>query len=114
MGNKMYQVFYIIKRVIILELEDNKSYTNFLKEFLKRENVEIVHKKSILTFNSLKIDIIQRVEYKEDCLLKLTKNEYKLIEYLTSQPNRIFSKEQIYKKMWNEPSGNCTHSIKEN
>ena len=97
--------------MIILELEDDKSYTSFFKEFLKREDVEIVHKKSILAFSSLRIDTIQRVVYKDDCLIKLTKNEYKLVVYLASHPNQIFSKEQIYKEIWNESIDNCTHSI---
>ena len=41
----------------------------------------------------------------------MTKNEYKLILYLASHPNRVFSKEQIYKEIWNESIDNCTHSI---
>ncbi len=56
-----------------------------------------------LIFNGLKINIGKRTVFKKDQEIKLTFIEFEILCLLASNPGRVFSKEQIYDIVWNEP-----------
>lgn len=64
-----------------------------------------------MNFRGLCIDRNKKIIFKEDQPLKVTSAEFKIINLFISQPERIFSKEQIYETAWGELSENCTHSV---
>ena len=58
-------------------------------------------KEDILTFKGLTIDAIQRIVYKKDVLLQLTKTEFDLLYLLASHRGQIFTRDMIYNHLWN-------------
>ena len=58
-------------------------------------------KSDILNFKGLTIDAIQRVVYKKDVLLQLTKTEFDLLYLLASHRGQTFTRDMIYNHLWN-------------
>ena len=59
-------------------------------------------KEKPLHFSGLCIDLIQhQISFKKK-ELPLTEKEYQVFVYLTEQPKRVFTKEQIYQAVWKE------------
>lgn len=56
--------------------------------------------KSIITNGDLKVDQNSFMVYKKDETVELTSTEYKIVAYLMSQPGRVFTKQQIFEKVW--------------
>jgi len=50
----------------------------------------------------LTIDTAKRKAFLMEKELRLTRKEYELLVYLASDPGRVFSREQIYEKVWND------------
>lgn len=50
----------------------------------------------------LTIDTVRQKAFLMEKELQLTRKEYKLLVYLASDPGRVFSREQIYAKVWDE------------
>lgn len=50
----------------------------------------------------LTIDTVRQKAFLMEKDLQLTRKEYKLLEYLASNPGRVFSREQIYANVWDE------------
>lgn len=55
---------------------------------------------SFLAFKDFKINLKSRESYYYNQLIPLTKREFDILELLTLNPNQVFSKEQIYDKVW--------------
>lgn len=53
-----------------------------------------------IKIGSLRIDKITRRVFVEEIEKRLTVKEYELLCFLASSPNRVFSKEELYKKIW--------------
>ncbi|MCH5213523.1 MAG: response regulator transcription factor [Oscillospiraceae bacterium] len=58
-------------------------------------------KSDILNFKGLTIDAIQRIVYKKDVLLQLTKTEFDLLYLLASHRGQTFTRDMIYNHLWN-------------
>ncbi|WMJ80010.1 response regulator transcription factor [Clostridium sp. MB40-C1] len=58
------------------------------------------HEKSNLYFRKLSIDLKGRMVYVNGELIALTKKEFDIIEFLAVNCGQVFSKEQIYEKIW--------------
>lgn len=50
----------------------------------------------------LTIDTAKRKAFLMEREVQLTRKEYELLVYLASDPGRVFSREQIYEKVWND------------
>ncbi len=55
---------------------------------------------NFLVFKDFKINLKSREVYFKNELLSLTKREFDILELLTLNPNQVFSKDQIYDKIW--------------
>jgi len=69
-----------------------------------KNNFQILNEeKCSLTFQGLEIDKMQRMIVREGKGVRLTFTEFEILYLLTSSPGRVFSKEQIYNLVWEEP-----------
>ena len=55
---------------------------------------------SILQYNELKLDTLNYKIFKNDQELSLTKKEFELLKLFLSNPNRVFTKAQIFNSVW--------------
>lgn len=55
---------------------------------------------SILQYDELKLDTLNYKIYKSDEELNLTKKEFELLRLFLSNPNRVFTKAQIFNSVW--------------
>lgn len=55
---------------------------------------------SILQHNELKLDILNYKVFKNEEELSLTKKEFELLKLFLSNPNRVFTKAQIFSSVW--------------
>ena len=86
--------------LVIRTLENS---TVVKEEVLSRFDCEDhLTEKEPLHFSGLCIDLIQHQISYETKELPLTEKEYQVFVYLTEQPNRVFTKEQIYRAVWKE------------
>lgn len=57
-------------------------------------------KETTVTFEGLVIDLDSRNTYVNDQLVTLTPKEYSLLTFFASNPNRVFSREQLLNEVW--------------
>ncbi|MGL4992480.1 MAG: response regulator transcription factor [Sarcina sp.] len=55
---------------------------------------------NILKCKNLKVDIKLRATYADDELVKLTKKEFGILEYLMKNKNRVISQEELIEHIW--------------
>lgn len=60
--------------------------------------------KNYIEIGNIKLDLNEKVVYVDEKPVGLTSIEYKILELLMKNPNKIFSIESIYEKVWNEPA----------
>jgi len=60
--------------------------------------------KNIIEIGTIKLDLNQKLVYVDGVETSLTSIEFKILELLMKNPNRIFSIEEIYENVWNEPA----------
>ncbi len=71
--------------------------------FFKNKKVLLEKEKKFLTLKeNIKYDLINHDLYKDEKLVKLTKNEKKIFELLSKTPNKIISFSMIYTYIWRE------------
>ncbi|WP_280521325.1 response regulator transcription factor [Paenibacillus mangrovi] len=56
----------------------------------------------VLTFGSLRIDLDNYSASKNDADLKLTAKEFEILKLFATNPNRVFTKAQLYGFIWND------------
>lgn len=101
-----------VNRIILLELNDtNDCFTEQLLSLLKKQKSIILFDSMDLIVGELKIVTNDKLVYKNGEKISLTLKEYEILYFLASHIDRVFSKEQIYEAIWNEPSDSCIHSI---
>ncbi|WP_282929781.1 response regulator transcription factor [Anaerococcus sp. Marseille-Q7828] len=70
-----------------------------LEELLARVNIltkRSEHSGQNLTYKSLRLDTDNYQAYVDDKALSLTKTEFRILELLISNPNQVFTKENLY------------------
>lgn len=94
------------------ELDMIKGYNHGCEDYIvKPFSMEILIRKinlvlrrikndEVFNYKSLKIDYKKRMVYYKEDLIKLTKKEYSLLEYLSINIGQIISKEMILEKVW--------------
>lgn len=70
-----------------------RRYINFLPELQEDE-------KNIIKINELEINTSAYAAEVKGEVLSLTSKEFKILKFLCKNPNQVFSKEQIYEKIW--------------
>ncbi len=87
---------YITKPFNILEVKAR------IKAILRRNNKSQETKEDVKTIESrgLKIDCDSRRVYIEGKEVNLTAKEYELVYLLVSNPNKVYSREQLLKTIW--------------
>ncbi|MEQ3345890.1 response regulator transcription factor [Peptoniphilus senegalensis] len=65
---------------------------------------DLKNDRNFIEIGSIKLDLSQKIAYVEDKPVALTSIEFKILELLMRNPNRVFSIEEIYESVWNEPA----------
>ncbi len=97
---------YIVKPFSVNELLAR------VKMHLRREE-RIRGKREKLKFCDIVIDIEERRVFVKNEALELTKREYFIVYLLASNPNRIFTVEEIYERVYPQESNTQFHSVAE-
>lgn len=80
-----------------------------LRRFTKLGSLEV--KSGVLTTGGLVIDTETREVTVDGESVKLTPVEYGILTFLTENAGRVFSINQIYEHVWNEPSYNADNTV---
>ncbi|HGG0416280.1 response regulator transcription factor [Clostridium botulinum] len=92
---------YLTKPFSLIELSARikaniRRVTKYTKERGEKES-------KIIYVKNLKIDVYKHSVVKEGKELNLTNKEFEILKLLASNLGRVFSKEQIYNQVWEEP-----------
>ncbi|SHH81231.1 DNA-binding response regulator, OmpR family, contains REC and winged-helix (wHTH) domain [Caloranaerobacter azorensis DSM 13643] len=71
-----------------------------IEAHLRREKRSYNNKRARLYFGDLSIDLKGNKVYFKNEIIHMTKKEYKIVEFLAINCGQVFSKEQIYEKIW--------------
>lgn len=85
---------YIVKPFSIKELKAR------IQAHLRREKRVHLNNKSKISFGKLNLDLSSRKVYYEEEEIIFTAKEFDIVELLVLHPEQVFSKEQIYEKIW--------------
>lgn len=94
---------YVVKPFDPLELVARvkaqlRRFYNFNVAFNENKNA-----KTIIALGELQLDKINFILIKRDKKIPLTYTEFKLLELFMENPNRVFTKKQLFERVWNEP-----------
>jgi len=85
-----------------------KVFIAKVKSLLRRykdsdENSVIVEKEDhIIDLGEIKVDKERYLVYKGNVEIELPRKEFEILVLLTSKPNKVFNREEIYNKIWGE------------
>lgn len=54
----------------------------------------------IVSYNTLKLDVDKKMAYVDEHEVALTKTEFDLLHMLLTQPNHVFSRQDLIKRVW--------------
>ena len=57
---------------------------------------------NVLCHGSLRLDVLNYKTFKDDVELNLRPKEFEILKLFLSNPNRVFTKGQIYENIWEE------------
>ncbi|WP_026487308.1 response regulator transcription factor [Caldanaerobius polysaccharolyticus] len=67
------------------------------------------NKRILISFGRLSVDLKSRQVMIDGDVVPLTKKEFDIVELLSLHPGQVFSKEQIYEKVWGyDAEGDCS------
>lgn len=92
---------YLTKPFSLIELSARIKAN--IRRATKYTTKQIGNESKIICVKDLKIDLYKHSVIKDDKQLKLTCKEFEILQLLASNLGRVFSKEQIYNKIWKEP-----------
>lgn len=85
---------YIVKPFSLKELKAR------VEAHLRRERRVSLNNKSKVSFGKLTLDFNSHQVFYGDEEIFLTAKEFEIVEFLSLHPKQVFSKEQIYEKVW--------------
>ena len=95
-----------MSKLMILTISENEEYIlSNIQRYLQSEAnyTDISSKQEMaLLFPNLEIDVYRREVRRNKKVIRLTDLEFRLLHYLASQPERIFTYQQIYEGVWCE------------
>lgn len=72
-----------------------------IEALLKRKPLNLKKSKAnILSYNSLKIDRDSYMVYNEGAAFSLPRKEFEMLYLLINKPQKVFSREEIFQKVW--------------
>lgn len=81
---------------------DTEELLARIEVVLRRTSKEMPKKHNILLYKDIQIDRENIQVFLGDTIINLTKREYLILELLMSNPNKVFTKNNIYESVWNE------------
>lgn len=95
-------------KIMVLSFSDNEedTYQRMLQIASDSKSFEwcdIVQKTENIRLGKLEIDLSERSVIIDRTKIMLTNREFEILYLLAQSPGRIFSKEQIYDIVWQEP-----------
>ncbi len=100
---------YIIKPYNPLELVARVK--SQLRRYTKLGTMERKDDGAVLSTGGLELNTETKMVSVDGEPVKLTPLEFKIVELLMRNPNRVFSIEEIYENVWNEPSYNVENTV---
>jgi len=73
-----------------------------IKALLRRAEQNNELRSSIFSFLDVIIDVEKRIIKKNNKLIKLSKKEFDLLTLLISKPNKVFTRNEIFKTVWGD------------
>lgn len=68
-------------------------------------------KQEVLSYPGLEIHTKEQTIYKDGRLIPMSHYEFSTLYFLARHPGWVFTKQQIYEAVWNEPEGDCNTAI---
>lgn len=90
---KPFNPLEVIARLQVLTRRYNKN---------NKDEQENHNKEQIIEFDNICINQDSCQLLKDNVLIELTSMEYKLLVFMVTNPNRVFTKQQLYEKVWGE------------
>lgn len=85
---------------------------SLLRRYLTLGNYQPEEKFShLVEVNGLLLDKLEKKLFVEDREVKLTPKEFKIMDLLMSSPGRVFSIDDIYESVWEEPSFHSDNTV---
>ena len=84
---------YVLKNVLSNRLGSFENKTQLKEEIACGE----------LAFEGMEIDASKRLVYRGEKEVNITFTEFEILHLLARNPGGVFSKEQIYNRVWKEP-----------
>lgn len=66
---------------------------------------------SVMTFGDMEIHLQEQAVYKAGVLIPMSHYEFFTLCYLARHPGWVFSKQQIYEAVWQEPEGDSDAAV---
>ena len=64
-----------------------------------------------IVLEDLRLDLNTKMIYVNESEVRLTKTEFEIVKLLMTHPGRVFSTDNIYESVWNEPSFNSDNTV---
>ena len=98
----------IIAKLLLLSLEEDEEVVlnavmSALGSFENKTQLKEEIECEKLAFAGMEIDASKRLVYRGEKEVNITFTEFEILYLLASSPGRVFSKEQIYDLVWEEP-----------
>jgi two-component system, OmpR family, alkaline phosphatase synthesis response regulator PhoP len=87
---------YIVKPI------SPKVFIVRVKALLKRSSAQTAGSDTRLIIANLIIDREKYIVFKEDVEISLPRKEFEMLYLLASKPNKVFSRDEIFSKIWGE------------
>ena len=71
-----------------------------IKAILRRNNASGVVETTLITVGKIQIDKEKYIVKKDNKIITLPKKEFELLVFLTSKPDRLFTREEIFSRVW--------------
>lgn len=82
-----------------------------LRRYMSFGNFNLQKNENTIDINGLILDREKRIVTSNGNEVRLTAIEYRILELLMINAGRIFSIDEIYEKVWNEPSYNAENTV---
>ena len=73
-----------------------------VKALIRRNSIYSQSRQNVITVGPFSFDLMKLECYKDGKLLNFTARELALFRFLMEHPGQVFTKEQLYRQVWNE------------
>ncbi len=87
---------YIIKPI------NSRILIKRIKALLKRKPLNLKKQAKILSYNNLKVDRESYLVFNQGRTISLPRKEFEMLFLLINKPQKVFTREEIFRKIWKE------------